>query len=180
MDDELESRATELISALHRGGGLGLAVAESLTGGQIAMVVARTPGSGEVFLGGLVTYHRITKHHLLGVDLDNVVSPDAAVTMAQGTREMLDADIAVAVTGVAGPEEQEGVEVGTVFGGWATRRVAGAERWHFDGEPEEICRETTDAALRMAIRATNMLLDLDLDGAPLPEQPFARRAAVPA
>jgi len=179
MDDDLQARSTELVSALDRGG-LGLAVAESLTGGQLAMTIARTPESGDIFLGGLVTYHRIVKHHLLAVDLDHVVSPDAAVTMAQGTRDLLGADVAVAVTGVAGPEEQEGVEVGTVFGGWATPYDAGAERWHFDGDPEEVTRQTVDAALRMAIRAATSLLDLDLDDRPLPEQPFRRRAAVPA
>jgi nicotinamide-nucleotide amidase len=100
--------------------------------------------------------------------------------MAQATRDLLASDVAVAVTGVAGPDEQEGVEVGTVFGGWAVADDAGAERWHFEGDPEEICLQTVDAALRMALRATNFLLERPLEGRPLPEQPFQVRSAVSA
>jgi nicotinamide-nucleotide amidase len=175
MDDtQLESKATELIAALERGG-YALAVAESLTGGQLAMTIARMPESSEVFLGGLVSYHRIIKHQLLGTELDRVVTPEAAVTMAQSTRDLFASDVAVAVTGVAGPDEQDGVEVGTVFGGWAVADNAGAERWHFDGDPAEICRQTIDAALRMALRSTTELLERTLEGRPSPELPFQQR-----
>lgn len=155
MDElDLELHAAELITALDRGG-LTVSVSESLTGGQLAMTIARSPGSAPVFLGGLVAYHRITKHRLLGTEPDAVVTPEAAVTMAQSTRTLLATDIAVSVTGVAGPDEQEGVPVGTVFGGWAVEERAGAERWHFEGDPAEICQQTVDAALRMASRVAS-------------------------
>lgn len=96
-----------------------LAVAESLTGGLIASRLTETPGSSAWFRGGVVSYASEVKFDVLGVPEGPVVSAEAAVAMAAGVRALLKADIGLGITGVAGPTEQEGQPVGTVFGGLA-------------------------------------------------------------
>lgn len=95
--------------------GLTLAVAESLTGGLAASRLVNVPGASAWFRGGVVTYASDVKFDLLGVPEGPVVSEAAAAAMASGVRERLGADIGLGVTGVAGPDPQDGEKPGTVF-----------------------------------------------------------------
>ena len=97
-----------------------VATAESLTGGLIGAELTRMPGSSATYLGGMVTYATALKQGMLGVPAEllerhGAVHPDVAAAMAAGVRERLGATYGVAVTGVAGPEPQDGQAVGTVF-----------------------------------------------------------------
>jgi nicotinamide-nucleotide amidase len=97
--------------------GLTLAVAESLTGGLIASRLVNVAGASKWFRGGVVSYASQVKFDVLGVPEGSVVSADAAEAMATGVRKLLGADVGLSVTGVAGPDEQDGQVAGTVFVG---------------------------------------------------------------
>ncbi len=97
-----------------------LAVAESLTGGLVAAEITAAPGASKAFRGSVTAYATELKHRLLGVDAGllerhGAVDPQVAAQMAAGVRKALGADWGLATTGVAGPEEQDGKPVGTVF-----------------------------------------------------------------
>ena len=109
-DDTMESVVLDLL----RSRGLTLAVAESLTGGMVGSRLCDVPGASDVFVGGVVSYASRVKFDLLGVDEGPVVSPEAARQMAVGVRRVLGADVSLALTGVAGPDAQDGREPGTV------------------------------------------------------------------
>ncbi len=97
--------------------GLTLGVAESLTGGLIASRLVAVVGASTWFRGGVVAYDSAVKHAVLGVPEGPVVREEAAVAMAQGARRVLGADVGLGITGVAGPDPQEGVAPGTVYVG---------------------------------------------------------------
>ncbi|HEV7757729.1 MAG TPA: competence/damage-inducible protein A [Acidimicrobiales bacterium] len=99
--------------------GLTLAVAESLTGGLVAARLVNVVGASTWFRGGVVSYASDVKHSLLDVPPGPVVSEAAARAMATGVRSVLGADVGLAVTGVAGPDPQDGEAPGTVFMGVA-------------------------------------------------------------
>jgi nicotinamide-nucleotide amidase len=116
VDDESmeDAIATRLLQR-----GLTLGVAESVTGGLIASRLVNIAGASRWFRGGVVSYASEVKFDLLGVPRGPVVSGDAARAMAVGVRRVLGSDIGLSVTGVAGPEEQDGQPAGTVFVGIA-------------------------------------------------------------
>ncbi len=89
--------------------------AESLTGGELAALLSAVPGASATFVGGVVTYSTEVKRRLLGVRAERVVSAECALQMATGARDLLEVDWALATTGVAGPDLQEGQAAGTVF-----------------------------------------------------------------
>jgi nicotinamide-nucleotide amidase len=104
-----ERPVEELVLALCRARGLTLATAESCTGGMVAARLTDVPGSSEAFVGGVVAYADGLKRAELGVPEDvlsrhGAVSAETAAAMSRGARERLGADVAVSVTGVAGPE----------------------------------------------------------------------------
>ena len=99
--------------------GLTLAIAESLTGGMLGSRLTDIPGASKVFKGAIVTYANDLKLELLNVSKGPVVSELCAREMATGVRKLLAADVGISVTGVAGPSEQDGQPVGTVFVGLA-------------------------------------------------------------
>ncbi len=99
--------------------GATLAVAESVTGGLIASRLVNVTGASKWFQGGVVSYASEVKFDLLGVPRGPVVSGEAAEAMARGVRRVMKSDIGLSVTGVAGPEEQDGQPAGTVFIGLA-------------------------------------------------------------
>jgi nicotinamide-nucleotide amidase len=106
------------------GRGETLSVAESLTGGLLAATIVDVPGASTAFRGGLVVYATDLKATLAGVDPGLLaergpVDPDVAVQLARGVRERCGSDWGLATTGVAGPTEQDGIAVGTVFIGFA-------------------------------------------------------------
>jgi nicotinamide-nucleotide amidase len=99
--------------------GATVAVAESLTGGLLGAELTEMPGSSATFAGGVTAYATTLKQTLLGVPAEllaehGAVHPDVAAAMAEGVRERLGATYGLAVTGVAGPEPQDGQPVGTV------------------------------------------------------------------
>ncbi|WP_062441941.1 CinA family protein [Herbidospora daliensis] len=116
-----DSTAAKVISLLAERGET-FAVAESLTGGLIGATVTGVAGSSAAFVGGVISYATDVKARLLGVPAEllareGAVHPDVAAAMAAGVRKLTGATWAVAVTGVAGPEPQDGRPVGTVFCG---------------------------------------------------------------
>jgi nicotinamide-nucleotide amidase len=109
-DDTMESVVIDRL----RTRGWSLGVAESLTGGLIGARIVNVPGASEVFRGTIGAYATEVKQSVLGVTAASVVSEDAAREMAEGAQRVLAADVGIAVTGVAGPAEQDGMPVGTV------------------------------------------------------------------
>jgi competence/damage-inducible protein CinA-like protein len=102
-----------------RGRGWTLGVAESLTGGLIGARIVNVEGASDTFRGTIASYATDVKRSLLGVTADSVVSEQSAREMAEAAQRVLGADVGIAATGVAGPTEQDGVAVGTVFFGLA-------------------------------------------------------------
>jgi nicotinamide-nucleotide amidase len=96
-----------------------LGVAESVTGGLIAARIVNVPGASATFLGSIVSYATEVKRAVLGVTADAVISRQCVEEMAAGAQRVLGADVGIAVTGVAGPEEQDGQPPGTVWLGLA-------------------------------------------------------------
>jgi nicotinamide-nucleotide amidase len=115
--------ATELVELL-RARRTTVASAESLTGGRLAVLLTEIPGSSEVYKGGVIAYATEVKLGVLDVpesvvEQYGVVSPECAGAMARGVRRLTGATYGVSTTGVAGPVEQEGKPVGTVYVGVA-------------------------------------------------------------
>ncbi|MFI6812178.1 CinA family protein [Nonomuraea sp. NPDC050328] len=111
--------AERVLSELVRQGAT-LAVAESLTGGSIGAAFTAVPGASRAFRGGVIAYATDLKDSLLGVPADllareGAVHPDVAAAMAEGVARACGASYGLAVTGVAGPDPQDGKPVGTVF-----------------------------------------------------------------
>jgi len=116
VDEEtMESVVLQLLR--ERGWSLGLA--ESVTGGLVAGRITNVPGASDVFRGGIVSYASDVKFDVLGVPQGPVVSEAAAVAMALGAQRLLSSHVALALTGVAGPDEQDGMPVGTLCVGIA-------------------------------------------------------------
>lgn len=133
---------------------LTIAVAESLTGGLVTALLTSVPGSSAVVRGGVVAYSTDIKHELLGVvstllDERGAVDPDVAIAMAEGVRLRLEADIGVATTGVAGPDQQDGKAVGTVYVAVSTADQAFVRELSLEGDREHIRASAVQWALLM-------------------------------
>ena len=110
-----------VVAALLRSRRATVATAESLTGGLLGAELTKSPGSSDVYAGGVVTYATALKQSLLYVPPDvPAVSAESASAMARGARELTGATYALSLTGVAGPGEQDGLPPGTVYVGLAT------------------------------------------------------------
>ena len=134
-----------------------LVTAESLTGGGIGAALTAVPGSSEVYKGGVICYTNWVKEHILGVP-GEVLSKYGAVSqwtagyLVSGVRKLLEADAAVAVTGLAGPGGDEfGHPVGTVFIGYEDSRTAKVIGCRFSGSREEIREQTIETALQLIL-----------------------------
>lgn len=147
-DDTMESVVLDML----RDRGLSLGVAESLTGGLMGARFTSVPGASDVFRGGVVSYASDVKFSLLGVPEGPVVSADAARAMAEGARRVLRADVALATTGVAGPTEQEGQSVGTVFLGLAMNDASEAQRVQLPGDRQRIRQYAVISAVNLLRR----------------------------
>jgi nicotinamide-nucleotide amidase len=150
VDDEtMEAVVGRALSAR----GETLAVAESLTGGLVVSRVVAVPGASAWFRGGLVAYATELKERLLGVPEGPVVSAAAAAAMAEGVRRLLGAGCGLATTGVAGPTEQDGQPVGTVFLGVALGEApAEAVELHLPGDRERVRQYAAVSALDLLRR----------------------------
>lgn len=138
--------------ALARDAGVTVATAESLTGGLVCAALVDVPGASAVVKGGIVAYDAELKHTQLGVSqrllaVEGTVSHAVATAMARGARRQLGADVAVATTGVAGPEPHDGKPPGTVI---VAVVGPGGERvitLHLEGDRDSIRQATVGAAL---------------------------------
>jgi PncC family amidohydrolase len=154
----LTALAAKLLGAALSASGRTLAVAESCTGGLLGGAITAIPGSSLYFPGGVVAYGNSAKISLLGVPSDLIavrgaVSREVAIAMAEGVLSLFRSDLAIAVTGVAGPGGgSRGKPAGTV---WVAVVAAGgvrvAHRFRFPGGREAVRRETVRASLRAAI-----------------------------
>lgn len=143
--------AALLIDAL-RARGQTVSFCESLTAGLTAATLADTPGASTVLRGGLVTYATDLKSTLAGVPTELLeahgpVSGQVAAAMAAGCRRACDSDWAVALTGVAGPDSQDGHPVGEVWISFANAVATWTQRHQFRGDRRSIRSQAVDAAL---------------------------------
>ena len=136
-----------------RRAGMTLAVAESCTGGQVGQRLSAIPGSSDVFRGGVIAYHNDVKHSQLGVPLEmlereGAVSEPVARAMAEGAAERLGADLAIAITGIAGPAGgTDDKPVGTVWHGYHLRGSTDTRHRVYPGDRHGIRTRATVAAL---------------------------------
>ncbi len=152
MTDDLEKLAGDLGQALRRRH-WSLTCAESCTGGGIAAAITAVAGSSAWFNAGLVTYSNAAKTKLLGVDADvlntqGAVSEAVVRAMATGALRVADADLAVAVSGIAGPDGGTAAKpVGTVWLAWAGPAGVTAACHCFPGDRAAVRAHTVHAAL---------------------------------
>ena len=132
-----------------------LVTAESCTGGMIGAALTAVPGSSAVYKGGVICYTNWVKENTLGVGREvleqfGAVSKPVAGAMAAGARKQLQADVAVSVTGLAGPGGDDyGNPVGTVYVGFESDTKSQVKHFRFSGDRESVRRQAAEAALRM-------------------------------
>ena len=135
-----------------------LVTAESCTGGAIGAALTAVPGSSAVYKGGIVSYTNWVKENLLDVDpnlLNTVgaISAPVAEAMAKGAKKRLQADVAVSVTGLAGPSGDEyGNPVGTVFVGYCDYNVCLSRHFVFEGDRDAVRWQATEEALKLVLQ----------------------------
>ncbi len=142
-DDTMESVVLQLLR--ERGHTLGLA--ESVTGGLVAGRITNVAGASEVFRGSVVSYASEVKFELLGVPEGPVVSEAAAAAMAVGAQRVLGSSVALALTGVAGPSEQDGMPVGTLCVGIAIGDDVTTRTFRLPGQRDQMRQMSVITAL---------------------------------
>jgi nicotinamide-nucleotide amidase len=148
-DDTMEHAVGALIEQC----GLTLGLAESMTGGLVASRLVNVPGSSGWFKGSIVSYASQVKYDVLGVPAgEKVVSEESARAMAEGARRVLKTDIGLSVTGVAGPAEQDGMPVGTVFFGVALDDATEVVRVQMPGDRDRVRQFATISLLDLLRR----------------------------
>ncbi len=161
-DEEIRALAARVAQQL-LGTGLTLAVAESCTGGWVAKACTDLPGSSGWFEGGVVTYSNQAKTRILGVGAVTLrqagaVSEATVREMADGALDRFGSDVALAVSGIAGPDGgQPGKPVGTVWFAWAfdrgDQREIRADVQVFEGDREAVRRQAVVRALAGVLEA---------------------------
>lgn len=154
LDAETLELAVQVVSAATAAGRT-LATAESLTGGLLGAAITSVPGASVIYRGGLITYATDLKHTLGGVDADRLavegaVSAGTAEELAVGAARVCGAEVGLALTGVAGPDEQEGHPAGTVFLGWYAAG-SGHRLLRLPGDRAAIRRGAVASALQKAL-----------------------------
>ena len=145
---------SDVLTALQ---GKTLVTAESLTGGGIGSALTAVSGASAVYKGGVISYTNEVKQGILGVpeellEIHGAVSAPVAEAMAMGARKLLDADVAVSVTGLAGPGGDDyGNPVGTVFIGYADGEKSLFVHRVFSGSRQQIRQQTIEAALKLVL-----------------------------
>jgi PncC family amidohydrolase len=151
-DEELVELAREIHQRL-TGLGLTAATAESCTGGLVGHLLTEIPGSSDYYVGGAISYSNAVKHSILDVTTEvlerhGAVSAQVAVAMAEGARRAFGADLAVAVTGVAGPAGgSDAKPVGLTYVAVADAAGHDVQRYHWTGDRTANKRESARAAL---------------------------------
>ena len=145
----------EKLVALLKAQGLTCATAESCTGGGVGSAITAVPGSSAVFAGGVISYSNDVKRNVLGVSSDilqnvGAVSSETAAQMAEGVRRLLKTDLAVSLTGIAGPDGgSEKKPVGLVWFGLATENGVRTEKAIFRGDRAQVREQAVTHALGM-------------------------------
>jgi PncC family amidohydrolase len=153
MDTNLEVEAGYLLQKRN----LHLALAESCTGGLVGHRITNVPGSSEYFTGGVIVYSYEAKVSMLGVSWDTLdtfgaVSQEIVLEMASGAKKIFDVDIAVSVSGIAGPGGGSlDKPVGTTWIGLAADDGEWAREFHFNGDREQNKASSSDAALQLLL-----------------------------
>ena len=135
--------------------GLTCATAESCTGGGVGSAITAVPGSSTVFAGGIISYSNEVKAEVLGVSRDDLarvgaVSSEVAAQMAEGTLHLLKTDMAVSLTGIAGPDGgSDEKPVGLVWFGLATKDGVRTEKAIFRGDRAQVRAQAVTHALGM-------------------------------
>jgi nicotinamide-nucleotide amidase len=150
---ELATQVGERLRKLRKS----LAVAESCTGGLLGAAVTDVPGSSAYFLGGVISYADRVKVEQLRVPEETLrrygaVSEQTAAAMATGVRELLQADIGISITGVAGPDVEGSKPVGLTYIGIAAGAVT-THRFQWTGDRWDNRRRSVIAALELLVRA---------------------------
>ena len=147
--------AAETLVAVLKARGMTCATAESCTGGGVGSAITEVPGASEVFLGGVVSYSNDVKSGVLGVHKETLgefgaVSKETAAEMAEGARALMKSDIAVSVTGIAGPGGGSPEKpVGLVWFGVASKDGVRTEKAVFAGDRDKIRRQAVLHAIGM-------------------------------
>ena len=150
----MKTLSSKVLEAL---AGKTLVTAESLTGGGIGSALTAVSGSSAVYKGGVISYTNQVKAKVLGVPEETLerfgaVSEPVAKAMAEGVRRLLDGDVSVSVTGLAGPGGDEyGNPVGTVFIGYCDEKTSLVRQHRLSGNREEVRRQTIEAALKLVL-----------------------------
>lgn len=145
----------EKLVALLKAQGLTCATAESCTGGGVGSAITAVPGSSAVFAGGVISYSNEVKAEILGVSRENLnrvgaVSSEIAAQMAEGVRKLLKVDLAVSLTGIAGPDGGSAEKpVGLVWFGLATKDGVRTEKAIFRGDRARVREQAITHALGM-------------------------------
>jgi nicotinamide-nucleotide amidase len=170
-DEELEHVVGRLLVEK----GMTIACAESLTGGSVGVRLSTAPGASDYFKGSAVTYTADAKRKVLGVrtetiDGPGVVSEECAVEMAQGARRLYESDVALALTGVAGPEPHDGKPPGSVCLGLSAEDRDESGCFRAPGDRDQVRRWAEQAGLDMVRRY--------LEGSQQPAEPRPATGAV--
>ena len=150
----MTSLSYDVIQALK---GKTLVTAESCTGGGIGAALTAIPGSSAVYKGGIISYTNWVKENILNVDGElletyGAVSAQVAEAMAEGARKALQADVAISVTGLAGPGGDEfDNPVGTVFIGYSDNKVTESIACNFIGDRDSIRDQAAQTALKIIL-----------------------------
>ena len=145
----------EKLVALLKAQGLTCATAESCTGGGVGSAITAVPGSSSVFAGGIISYANEVKRDVLGVKSETLqavgaVSSETAVQMAEGARRLMKTDLAVSLTGIAGPDGgSDEKPVGLVWFGLATKDGVRTEKCIFRGDRAQVRAQAITHALGM-------------------------------
>ena len=153
VDNATAARVAALIDALADAGET-VAVAESLTGGLVCSTLVHPAGASRVVVGGSLVYSTDVKASVLGVDQGLLAERGAvdalvALQMAAQVRSTFGSTIGVATTGLAGPDPQDGIAVGTVFVALVSDRIETVEECHFTGTRDEIRLAAVNAAITL-------------------------------
>lgn len=160
VDVDLAAEAAEMAARLvgeASARDLTLATAESCTGGLVGGAITAVPGSSEAYLGSVVSYAESVKMAVLGVSeatlaAHGAVSSECATEMAEGVRRLIGADVAVSITGIAGPGGAvPGKPVGTVWFGLASGAGTTTLHRHFDGDRDEVRLQSVTQALSLLL-----------------------------
>ena len=133
------------------------ATAESCTGGGVGFAITAVSGSSAVFWGGIISYDNSVKHGVLGVPeevlaMKGAVSSECAAAMAEGARRRLNTDLAVSITGIAGPDGGSAEKpVGLVWFGLASKAGTTTEKKMFSGDREAVRSAAIEHALQLLL-----------------------------